>query len=120
MSTGAAFTFDNCILFSPQITYLTIPVMELWIHSGCYLLYLSYNYEELHVKYNQHSVRLSCHHFYSTHICRISNIQLHRVIFIHGDFTNQPSLNAWGPWKLQYKLFIKISIFSHLLAYTIC
>lgn len=61
-----------------------------------------------------------CEAFISLFDRRVSNVQLPGVIFIHGYFTEQPSLNAWGTWKLNYKLFIKISIISHLVAYPIC
>lgn len=50
----------------------------------------------------------------------MSNVQSPGVIFIHVYFTDQPYLKAWGVWKLNYKLFIKISIILYLAAYTIC
>lgn len=98
MSKRATFTFNNVILFSSPILCLTKSIMKLWTNSVCQFLYFSNNYEEELVKCNQYSVRL---YFiiwlYTTHICRVSFVQLPGVIFIHGYFKEQPSLNAWGP-----------------------
>lgn len=97
MSKGATFTFNNVILFSSPILCLTKSIMKLWTNSVCQFLYSSNNYKEELVKCNQHSVRL---HFiiclYNTHICRVSFVQLPGVIFMHGYFKDQPSLNACG------------------------
>lgn len=121
MSMGGTFTFNNIILFSPQIPYLTTSIMEQWTNSARHFLYFSNNYEQF--MSSTISILWGFHFIiwlYNTHKCRVSHVQTPGVIFICGYFTSQQPLTAWGPGKLKYKLFIKISIILHLVAYTIC